>query len=91
MHDSIYANENPWGYKSFPYKKRISIYVREEVSQFIEEISEYIGDGPKGDMWNKRWIVNLDLDFFWDENKIKYLILNSFMILLIDRRMQWEI
>ncbi len=23
-------------------------------------------------MWNKLWIVNLDLDFFWDENNKIY-------------------
>lgn len=71
VHEPLYADENLWGYQSFPYKKRNSINVREDISQFIEEISEYMGDGPEGDMWNKPWIVNLDLDFFWDDNKIR--------------------
>lgn len=71
VHEAIYADETPWGYNAFSFNKRNSMCVREDISQFIEEISEYMGDGPKGDMWNKPWIVNLDLDFFWDGNKIK--------------------
>ena len=71
VHESIWANENGWGYKAFPFKRRNALYVREDLSQFLEEASPNMGDGPIGDMWNKPWIVNLDLDFFWDTNKVK--------------------
>lgn len=69
VHDYLCADENLWGYKAFPFRKRQSIYVRQEFTQFTEEASPHMGDGPVGDMWDKPWIINLDLDFFWDDNR----------------------
>ncbi len=71
VHESLYADDNSWGYKAFPFQRRQSIYVREDVTQFIEEANPHMGDGPIDDLWDKPWIVNLDLDFFWDSDKVK--------------------
>lgn len=67
----FYVHESLWTNGDFQHKVRNALYVREELSQFIEEANAYLGDGPIGNLWNKPWIVNLDLDFFWDESKIK--------------------
>ena len=58
-------------YEAFPFQRRNALYVREDLSQFIEEANPYMGDGPIGNMWDKPWIVNVDLDFFWDQNNVK--------------------
>lgn len=71
VHEPIDADKNEWGYEAFPFQKRNALYVREDLSQFIEEANPYMGDGPVENMWDKPWIVNLDLDFFWDQEHVK--------------------
>ena len=68
-HEAVFADANPWGYKEFFFQRRNAVFVREDFTQFTEEAYPYLGDGPEGDMWDKPWIINLDLDFFWDDNR----------------------
>ena len=70
VHNPILSNVLSWGYKPFPYEKRDSKLLNEDISNFIEK-RKYIDDVIDTKIKKGPWIVNLDLDFFWDENKTK--------------------
>ena len=68
------CNESPaneWGYASFPSQTMEALYVRNGITQFVEEQDSFINVSFDKNMRMKKWIVNIDLDFFWDFEGIK--------------------
>ena len=60
------------GYDVFPMQKMEALYVRQDITQYIEEQGTFFnGAIIEEEMQTKKWIVNLDLDFFWDDKEIK--------------------
>lgn len=64
------CDTNDWGYDKIYTRTECPLYVRTIFSQYIHEPSQYLEGFREQEMWNKKWIVNIDLDFFWDENKV---------------------
>ncbi len=66
------CESNNWGYDAFPSQTRNPFYVRQDLVQIFQELSPYLHGIPKNTIKKERkWILNIDLDFFWDFNKIK--------------------
>ena len=63
---------NEWGYKNFFLQKMEPVFVRQNITQFIEEQCFFSKEFViEENMQTKKWIVNIDLDFFWDNDTIK--------------------
>lgn len=61
-----------WGYPVLKYQERDPSFVRYAIKQFIEERASFLGASfPDEEMENRPWIINLDLDFFWDFEGVK--------------------
>lgn len=63
--------ESILGYKRFPIYSINYIDVCKELTQYINEPSENLS--PLDENWKNKWILNIDLDFFWTDYKIKLL------------------
>lgn len=63
---------NDWGYMAFPSQTMETLYVRQGIKQYVEK-QDFFFKGAifKKNMRTKKWIVNIDLDFFWDFNRTK--------------------
>ena len=56
----------------FKSQRRDTLLVRQELTQFIEEPSTCLGDGfLEPNMRQEKWILNIDLDFIWDEDHVR--------------------
>lgn len=64
-----FANE--WGYTSFPSQTMEALYVRSGITQFIKEQDTFVNVSFEEKMRKKKWIVNIDLDFFWDFDGVR--------------------
>lgn len=63
---------NDWGYVAFPSQTLEALCVRQGITQYIKEQKTLTNDVViDKNMWKKKWIVNIDLDFFWDFDGIK--------------------
>lgn len=61
-----------WGYNDFFEQKRDINFIRHDITGLINEQDFSSNKGIVEDnMRTKKWIVNIDLDFFWDANKIR--------------------
>lgn len=70
-HDNNAHNEH-WGYPALKYQELDPSSVRYGITQFIENRTSFLGTSfSDEEMENRPWIVNLDLDFFWDFDGIK--------------------
>ena len=59
-------------FPAFRSQRRNTLLVREELTQFIEEPSCCLSDGfLEPDIWREKWILNIDLDFIWDEDHVR--------------------
>lgn len=66
------SHNESWGYPILQYQEREPSFVRSGITQFIEERTAFWGASfPDEEMENRSWIVNLDLDFFWDYDGVK--------------------
>lgn len=66
------SHNESWGYPVLQYQEREPSFVRSGITQFIEERTAFWGTSSQDEeMENRPWIVNLDLDFFWDRDGIK--------------------
>lgn len=66
------SHNESWGYPILQYQEREPSFVRSGITQFIEERTAFLGASfPDEEKENRSWIVNLDLDFFWDYDGVK--------------------
>ena len=65
------CSSNDWGYTEIPIKTMEALYVRNGITQFIKNQDSFGNIMFAEKMRKKKWIVNIDLDFFWDSEGIK--------------------
>lgn len=70
--DDNECSANNWGYDIFPTQSRDPLLLRQEIICYIKNSgtdswNDIVDDTMKGN----KWIVNLDLDFFWDSDGVK--------------------
>ena len=70
-HSENDCEANDWGYLAFPVQTMEALYVRNGITQFIKKKGTMVDVLFEEEMRTKKWIVNLDLDFFWDFDRIK--------------------
>lgn len=71
-HSCNECTANEWGYDIFPVQTMDAFYVRQGITRYIKEQDNFVGNVLfEETMRNKKWIVNIDLDFFWDYDGIK--------------------
>ena len=61
-----------WGYKDFSVQRMDPFSIRQDITHYIKE-QHFFSDKAvlEENKRTKKWIVNIDLDSFWDTNKIK--------------------
>ena len=65
-------NAEGWGYKPFPEQSMNALYVRQGITQYIQNKDSFFNKAIFEErMRKKKWIVNIDLDFFWDFDETK--------------------
>lgn len=73
LDETMDAKKNGWGYADFPFVKRDVLYIRENITDFIEKGHLDIDKEITNSQNNLPWIVSLDLDFFWgDDSNVRY-------------------
>ena len=70
-HSDNDCTANDWGYEAFPAQTMEALYVRNGITQFIKDKDPFANVIFEKRMRMKKWIVNIDLDFFWDFDGIK--------------------
>ncbi len=61
-----------WGYDSFPEQTMEPLNVRQGITQYIQKQDSFFNKAIfEKRMRMKKWIVNIDIDFFWDFDGIK--------------------
>lgn len=68
LDETMDAKKNGWGYADFPFVKRNVLYLRDDITGFIEKGYLDIDKEIIINQNNISWIVSLDLDFFWDDD-----------------------
>ena len=68
-HDFNDCKDNDWGYKHFPIQTMNCVDVGYNLTQYIQEPSKYLSLIKNS--WKNKWILNIDLDFFWDSEGVK--------------------
>lgn len=70
--DDDECSPNNWGYDEFLTQSRDPLLLREDITHYINKSGSVTWDNTVADkMKGKKWIVNLDLDFFWDFDGVK--------------------
>lgn len=79
-YDDNETSANEWGYDMFPTQSRDPLLLRQEITRYIKNADNISKDDTVNNK-NKdmKWIFNLDLDFFWDEDG-KKLYDNKFIL-----------
>lgn len=69
-----WPTDDPLGsrFPEFTPQMRDPLLIRQELTQYVEEPSPYLADGfLESNVWQYKWILNIDLDFIWDENHVR--------------------
>lgn len=63
---------NEWGYEAFTEQTMEALYVRQGITQYVQNHETFFNKAIfEESMRMKKWILNIDLDFFWDFNGTK--------------------